>query len=86
LKYDEDVLRRLKRIEGQIRGVMRMMEEDKDCKEVAAQLSAIRNATDKALTYIVAMNLEQCIVDEVREGKDSKKLVHEAVELLMKSR
>jgi DNA-binding FrmR family transcriptional regulator len=86
MKYDEDVIRRLKRIEGQVRGVLRMMEEDKDCKEVAAQLSAIRNASDKALAYIVAMNLEQCIIEEVKEGRDSKKVVQEAVELLLKSR
>jgi DNA-binding FrmR family transcriptional regulator len=86
MKYDEDVMRRLKRIEGQIRGVMRMMEEDQDCKDVVTQLSAIRSATDKALAYIVATNLEKCVLEDVKLGKDSKKMVHEAVELLLKSR
>lgn len=36
--YDENVTRRLKRLEGQIRGVLKMMDEGKDCKEVVAQL------------------------------------------------
>ncbi|GGG23048.1 metal-sensitive transcriptional regulator [Paenibacillus abyssi] len=86
MKYDENVFRRLKRMEGQIRGVMKMMEEDKDCKEVVAQLSAVRSAADKAMAYIVAVNLEQCIMDEQEKGNDTGKLVQEAVELLVKSR
>ncbi|MHA6482232.1 metal-sensitive transcriptional regulator [Paenibacillus sp. strain BS8-2] len=84
--YDESVMRRLKRMEGQLRGVMRMMEEGKDCKEVVTQLSAVRSAADKAMAYIVAMNLEQCIMDEKERGGDTGKLVKEAVELLVKSR
>ncbi|GAF07607.1 hypothetical protein JCM16418_1634 [Paenibacillus pini JCM 16418] len=63
-----------------------MMEEDKDCKEVVAQLSAVRSATDKAMAYIVAMNLEHCILEEKEKGNDTSSLVHEAVELLIKSR
>lgn len=85
-KYDDSVMRRLKRMEGQVRGVMRMMEEGKDCKEVVAQLSAVRSAADKAMAYIVAHNLEQCIVEEKERGGDTSKLVKEAVELLVKSR
>ncbi|GKU77879.1 metal-sensitive transcriptional regulator [Paenibacillus sp. L3-i20] len=84
--YDESIIRRLKRMEGQIRGVMRMMEEKKDCKDVVAQLSAVRSAADKGMAYIVAQNLEQCIMDEKERGGDTSKLVKEAVELLVKSR
>ncbi|GGF98289.1 metal-sensitive transcriptional regulator [Paenibacillus abyssi] len=86
MKYDDSVFRRLRRMEGQIRGVMKMMEEEKDCKDVVAQLSAIRSAADKAMAYIVAVNLEQCILDEKAKGNDTGKLVQEAVELLIKSR
>jgi DNA-binding FrmR family transcriptional regulator len=84
--YDESVVRRLKRMEGQIRGVMRMMEEGKDCKDVVTQLSAVRSAADKAMAYIVAMNLEHCIKEESERGGDTGKQVKEAVELLVKSR
>lgn len=86
MEYDDSVLRRLKRMEGQIRGVMKMMEEGKDCKDVVAQLSAVRSAADKAMAYIVAVNLEQCILEEKEKGNDTGKLVQEAVELLVKSR
>jgi len=86
MNYDDNVVRRLKRLEGQIRGVLGMMEEGKDCKDVIAQLSAVRSATDKAMAYIVATNLEQCIVEERAKGNDTGGLVKEAVELLIKSR
>ena len=84
--YDENVMRRLRRVEGQIRGVLKMMEEGKSCKEVASQLSAVRSAVDRALAYIVAQNLEQCILEEQRSGRGTGRLVQEAVELLLKSR
>lgn len=84
--YHDDIKKRLRRIEGQVRGVLRLMEEEKSCKEVVSQLSAIRNAADKALAQIVAENLQQCILDEQEAGGDSGKMVQEAIELLVKSR
>lgn len=36
MKYDEDVKRRLRRVEGQVRGVLKMMEEEKNCKDVVS--------------------------------------------------
>lgn len=86
MKYDDDVKKRLKRMEGQIRGVLKMMEEDQDCKDVVSQISAVRSAADKAIAYIVAVNLEQCILEEKNAGRDSSKVVKQAVELLVKSR
>jgi DNA-binding FrmR family transcriptional regulator len=86
LIYDEDVKKRLRRIEGQIRGVLKMMEEEQNCKDVVSQLSAVRSAADKAIAYIVAVNLEQCIIDEKEAGRDTSKVVRQAVDLLVKSR
>lgn len=85
-EYSNELKTRLRRIEGQVRGVLRLMDEGKTCKEVVSQLSAVRNASDKAIAQIVAENLHQCIVDELAEGRDSSKMVKEAVELLVKSR
>lgn len=86
MKYDDDVKKRLKRVEGQIRGVLKMMEEEQDCKDVVSQISAVRSAADKAIAYIVAVNLEKCILEEQEAGRDSSKMVKQAVELLVKSR
>ncbi|MBS7345477.1 MAG: metal-sensing transcriptional repressor, partial [Caryophanon sp.] len=49
MQYDAKVTARMKKIEGQLRGVLRMMEEEKDCKEVITQLSAIRSAVDRTI-------------------------------------
>ncbi|MFC4770126.1 MULTISPECIES: metal-sensitive transcriptional regulator [Bacillales] len=85
-EYTDEIKTRLRRIEGQVRGVLRLMEEGKSCKEVVAQLSAVRNASDKAIAQIVAENLQQCILAEQAAGNDTGKMVKEAVELLVKSR
>ena len=47
MDYDKSVINRLKRIEGQIKGVLGMMEQGKDCRDVVIQLSAARNAIDR---------------------------------------
>lgn len=86
MHYTDDMKRRLKRLEGQVRGVLRLMEEEKNCKDVVSQLSAVRSAADKAIAHIVATNLQQCILEEQEAGRDSSKLVEEAINLLVKSR
>jgi DNA-binding FrmR family transcriptional regulator len=84
--YADDLKNRLKRVEGQVRGVLRMMEEGKHCKDVVSQLSAVRNAVDKAIAHIVAVNLEKCVLEKQETGMDSQKAVEEAISLLIKSR
>ncbi|MFD2117052.1 metal-sensitive transcriptional regulator [Paenibacillus yanchengensis] len=85
-EYSNEIKARLKRIEGQVRGVLRLMDEQKSCKEVVSQLSAVRNASDRAIAQIVAENLQQCIIDEQAAGGDTSKVVEEAIQLLVKSR
>lgn len=85
-QYTDEMKTRLRRIEGQVRGVLRLMDEQKSCKDVVSQLSAVRNAADKAIAQIVAENLQQCLLEEQAAGADTSKLVKEAVELLVKSR
>jgi DNA-binding FrmR family transcriptional regulator len=85
--YDKQIKNRLRRVEGQIRGVLKMMEEEQGCKEVVTQLSAIRSAIDRAIAVIVSTNLEHCIRQEMEKGNhESEKLIKEAVNLLVKSR
>jgi DNA-binding FrmR family transcriptional regulator len=86
MNYDDDIRRRLNRVEGQVRGILKMMEQEKNCKDVVSQLSAVRSAVDKAMAYIVATNLEQCILEKQALGEETSTIVQEAVELLIKSR
>lgn len=83
-QYDTKVLNRMKRVEGQIRAIIRMMEEGKECRDVVTQLSAARSALDRASTIIVAKNLEQCIITAQQDGADTSETVEEAIKMLMK--
>ncbi|MEH7453348.1 metal-sensitive transcriptional regulator [Gottfriedia acidiceleris] len=86
MKYDDPVKNRIKRIEGQIRGILKMLEEDKDCKDVITQLSAVKSALDRTIGVIVSSNLVDCVRNANENGQDAEDLVKEAVNLLVKSR
>jgi len=86
VEFKPEVKNRLKRIEGQLRGVLRMMDEDKECKAVVSQLSAARSALERAIAVIVAENLQQCIQQQQEAGDESSDTVKEAIDLLVKSR
>ncbi|WP_326716590.1 metal-sensitive transcriptional regulator [Vagococcus jeotgali] len=79
-----NVSNRLKRSEGQIRGVLKMLDEDKSCRDVVTQLSAIRSSIDRAIGVIVAENLIECIGNEDINEHDREEKVKEAIELVIK--
>ncbi|KIL52603.1 hypothetical protein KP77_06300 [Jeotgalibacillus alimentarius] len=85
MEYDKQQINRLKRAEGQIKGILRMMEEGKDCRDVVTQLSATRTALDRTIGLIVARNLEECLRNAEKD-EDSSDYINEAVQLLVKSR
>ena len=57
------VINRIKRAQGQLGGVLRMLEEGRDCEAVVTQLAAVSKALDKAGFAIVASGLQQCLVN-----------------------
>ena len=67
-KKREDVIKRLARIEGHVRGVKRMVEEDKGCPEVLLQLAAVRAALNKVSQMIFEDHVETCISKAIKEG------------------
>ncbi|WP_163101721.1 metal-sensitive transcriptional regulator [Peribacillus alkalitolerans] len=86
MDYSQEMKNRLRRMEGQVRGVLKMMEEDKDCRDVITQLSAVRSAVDRAIGYIVAKNLESCIREAEANGQNADDAIKEAVNMIVKSR
>lgn len=59
-----DVVKRLRRAEGQIRGVIAMLESGRDCADVVTQLAAVSRALDRAGFKIIATGLRQCVTAE----------------------
>ena len=62
------VLNRLRRAHGQLAGVISMIEQGRDCKDVVTQLAAVSKALDKAGFKIVATGLRQCLTGETPEN------------------
>ncbi|MCH0540789.1 metal-sensitive transcriptional regulator [Streptomyces sp. MUM 203J] len=65
----KSVLNRLRRAQGQISGVIRMIEEGRDCEEVVTQLAAASRALDRAGFAIIATGLQQCLTDGGADGE-----------------
>ncbi len=65
-----EALDRLRRIEGQIGGVIRMIEAGRDCSEVIHQLAAARSAMDRVGLRLLSTQLERCLSDEARARGD----------------
>lgn len=86
MDYDNKVINRMKRIEGQVRGVIKMLEDEKECRDVVTQMTAVRSALDRAIAVVVSNNLEKCIIDQVHKGEGTEEIINEAVNLLVKSR
>ena len=62
------VLKRLRRIEGQVRGVERMVEEDRYCIDVITQISAIQAALDKVALGLLDAHARHCVIDGRAKG------------------
>ena len=86
MDYTDQVKNRMKRMEGQLRGILKMMEEGKDCKEVITQLSAVRSAVDRTIGVIVSNNLLECVQKAEGDGEKMNEVIQEAVKLVVKSR
>jgi len=66
------VIKRLKRIEGQVRGLVKMIEEDKTCEEILIQISSAKSALHKTGQVILEGHLHHCVLDGIREGKEEE--------------
>lgn len=64
-----EVTKRLRRAEGQIRGVIAMLESGRDCAEVVTQLAAVSRALDRAGYKVIASGLQQCMDSEDSEQR-----------------
>ncbi|MDQ0253607.1 DNA-binding FrmR family transcriptional regulator [Evansella vedderi] len=75
----QELLKRLRRVEGQVRGIQRMIEEDRYCVDILVQLSAISAALKKVGFHLLEDHTRGCVSNAVANGEGS-----EAIEELMK--
>ena len=82
----EELQKRLKRIEGQVRGVQRMLDEDRDCHEIVQQLSAIRSAVQGASVMFMRQYASDCLMSSDKTDPASREiLIDDLLQLLGKA-
>ena len=83
MKCDPKIKNRVKRVHGQVQGVLNMMEDERSCEDIVTQLSAIRTSVDRVIAMITTANLIDTIED--RHGIEVTN-IDEALALIVKSK
>jgi DNA-binding FrmR family transcriptional regulator len=80
----EDIKKRLSRIEGQVRGVAKMVDDDRDCHEIIQQLAAIRSAVQQVSLVVVRSYASQCLL-EPHAGESQEDIVEDLIRVLSRA-
>lgn len=80
----EDLIRRMKRIEGQARGIQRMLESGEDCEQIIIQLGAMKSAINRVGMKAVACNMGVRITEAIRTGANATDAVDDVIEEFIK--
>ena len=65
---------RLKKIEGQVRGILKMVEDDKPCEDILIQIGAAKSALHKTGQIILEGHLHHCVLDAIKDGDEEESL------------
>ena len=86
-KDKKNIAARLRRVEGQVRGIQKMVEEDRYCIDVLTQLNATKAALESVALRLLADHTEHCVAEAIRSGEGKQKVreLNEAVERLVRS-
>lgn len=78
----KNLLNRLRRIEGQVRGLEKMVEEDAYCPDVLVQASAVSSAINSFNRALMAEHIRSCVVEDIKEGNEET--IEELISVLQK--
>jgi CsoR family transcriptional regulator, copper-sensing transcriptional repressor len=83
----QKIATRLRRIEGQVRGIQKMVEDDRYCIDVLTQVNATRAALESVALKLLADHTEHCVTEAIRSGGGTEKVheLNEAVQRLVRS-
>lgn len=79
--HKDDLLQRLRRIEGQVRGIQRMIERDKYCVDILVQISAVRSALDRVGLLLLEDHTRGCVARALR-GEEGEKAIAELTDVM----
>lgn len=78
----ENLIKRLRKAEGQIRGIQRMVEENAYCPDILVQVSAVTSALNAFNRELLASHIRSCVMEDIRDGKDES--IDEFVKVMQK--
>lgn len=82
LEQDRDLINRLKRMEGQIRGIQRMVEEDQYCVDILNQIAAVKGALDTLSLKILKKHTQGCVKSALEGQEDEREIIEELIAVI----
>ena len=83
-KSKESIIKRLNRVEGQVRGIQKMVEEDRYCVDVLVQIAAIRSAIDKVGSIILENHVRGCVANSIKNEEQTDIMIDELMDTILK--
>jgi CsoR family transcriptional regulator, copper-sensing transcriptional repressor len=83
-KSKDSILQRLRKIEGQVRGVQNMIMDDRSCEDIIQQMTSIRAAVHSASVYLLQEYAVECLLNNEYDRKDREEFVHSLSALIGK--
>ncbi|NOY08614.1 MAG: metal-sensitive transcriptional regulator [Spirochaetes bacterium] len=84
---NQQVSRRLKNIEGQVRGIQRMVDEEQYCVDILTQISAVRAALNSVGMLILRRHIDTCVTNAIKAGGEGRvQIIDELMSMLSKAR
>ncbi|KRN94751.1 metal-sensitive transcriptional regulator [Pediococcus stilesii] len=84
MNCEQQILNRLRRTEGQIRGIQKMIAEGKECSEIIPQLNAVKSSVDRIKGIMVAENLKDCLENPANNKEIQDDKIAQAIEMIIK--
>lgn len=84
MQCDQKIINRLKRAEGQMRGIQKMMAEGQECYDMMIQLSAVRSSVDNIMGIMAAENLKHCLEKPLADEAAQEAQVKQAMEMIQR--
>lgn len=82
-EFKKDILKRLNKIEGQVNGIKKMIDTEKQCGDILTQIAAVRGATNKVGGLLLERYSKDCVLNSINSG-DNEKIVENLVATIQK--
>ena len=80
----KDIINRLKRAEGQLRGVQKMIDQEQECIDIVTQLSAVRSSINSLMGLVIAQKIQECFEHPADNPSEQEERLQEAIKLIIK--